>query len=64
MKKKAVFTAVAGSIIALLLTAVLVVGLSTEGFGVRSALQERDSAGMHLTKSVRYLRIYMGSCGR
>lgn len=51
MKKKAVFTAVAGSIIALLLTAVLVVGLSTEGFGVRSALQERDSAGTHLTKS-------------
>lgn len=51
MKKKTVFTIVFGSVTALLLTAVLVVGLSTDGFGIQSALQERDSAGTHLTKA-------------
>lgn len=51
MKKKAVFTIVTCSIVALLLTAVLVVGLSTDGFGVKSAMREHDGAGTHLTSS-------------
>ena len=51
MKKKAVFTIVAGSVTALVLTAVLVVGLSNDGFGISSARKDAESVGTHLTSS-------------
>lgn len=51
MKKKAAFTIVAASVTALLLTAVLVIGLSTEGFGLSNAIEERGGSGVRLEKT-------------
>lgn len=49
MKKKAILTIVAGSVTALVLTAVLAVALSTDGFGVGSARADFESGSTHLT---------------
>ena len=49
MKKKAILTIVAGSVTALVLTAVLVVGLSDDGFGIGDAKADFESGGTHLT---------------
>ena len=49
MKKKAILTIVACSVTALVLTAVLVVGLSDDGFGIGDAKADFESGGTHLT---------------